>query len=235
MPIQDLLLGRGGACARASEGTVRLPCHGAAVRAAAGPGGGGRARGRGHAGAGDVRGGAATAARGAGVPGQLRRRWGRPDAQHGRVRARRGQRREAAPARRGGALRAARGVAHGPLQPHLAHDALPRARRRHPRHAGERQPATLLHAARLQIIDDGFVSLTLSHCPLQCFIFTEIFTWKILLQENWECGTGHMFDEMSRKENQRKLGVWHSHQTLICGSSGTYDPSLMTFSSYTIQ
>ena len=104
-----------------------------------------------------------------------------------------------------------------------------------PRLAAIRTVSTADPRPRPQIIDDGFVSLTLSHCPLQCFIFTEIFTWKILLQENWECGTGHMFDEMSRKENQRKLGVWHSHQTLICGSSGTYDPSLITFSSYTIQ
>jgi hypothetical protein len=88
-------------------------------------------------GAGDVLVGAGAAARGVDVRGQLRGARGRADAQHGRVRARRGAHR-ASPGRAGrhAAVRAARGVAHGPLQPHLPHDALPRPRRHRPRHPG---------------------------------------------------------------------------------------------------
>jgi hypothetical protein len=147
------------------------------VQAAASRGGGGRARGRGSAGAGDVLGDRprAAAPRGAGVRGQLRRRGRRTDAQHGGVRARRRQHRAPRRAGRGGALRAARGVAHGALQPHLAHDALPRARRRHPRHAGQlaSKPPALSrarHCSRASAQAMAFSSL-IDHHKDSCFYY----------------------------------------------------------------
>ena len=117
----------GAARAKKDADAAAVPARGGAAAAGAGRG------------AGDVLGGGAgpAAARGVDVRGGLRRRRGRADAQHGGVRARRGAHR-APPrrARRHAAVRAARGVADGAFQPHLAHDALPRTRRRHPCHPG---------------------------------------------------------------------------------------------------